>query len=88
MTAPSFCGHAIAIRLRAVGGGNAGGIEQVLRAPWNAVQRTTIFARGNLLVGLPRLLEGVVARERDDAAQLGIEAFEAMQIDLPSAAQR
>ena len=75
-------GHAIAERLGAVGGGDAGGVEQVLRAPGNAVQRAAILAGGDLLVGLPRLRQRQIARERDDAAQFGIEARDAVEIDV------
>ena len=78
-------GHAIAIRLGAVGGGDAGGVEQVFRAPGNAVQRAAIFAGGDFGVGLLRLCEGVIARERDDATQLGIEALQALEIDAGEA---
>ena len=45
-------GHAVAIRLGAVGGGNAGGVEKILRAPRNAMQRAAIVPGGDLAVGL------------------------------------
>ena len=77
-----FAGHAIAERLRAVGGWNSRGVQQILAAPRDAVQRSAIFARGDFLVGLLGLLQREVARQRDDAAQLGIELLQAFQINF------
>ena len=45
-------GDAVAERLGAVGGGDAGGVEKVFRAPGNSVQRAAIFSGGDFLVGL------------------------------------
>ena len=73
--------YAIAEGLRAIGGGDVGGVEQILCAPGNAVQRATIAAGGDLAIGLLGLLERMVFGERDDAAQRGIEALEAIEID-------
>ena len=81
-------GHAVAIRLGAVGGGDAGGVEQVLPAPGDAVERAAVVSGGDLTVGLLRLPEGQVACERDDAAQLGIEALQPVEIDLGEARRR
>ncbi len=50
--------HAISVRLSAVGGGYAGRVEQILTAPRDAVQRSTIVTGGDLLVGLFRLGHG------------------------------
>ena len=81
-TAASCAGHAVAIRLGAVGGGDAGRVEKVLGAPGNAVQRPAILACRDLLVGLPRLRQRQLARERDDAVQLRVEALQSVQIDV------
>ena len=70
---------AVAEWLGAPGGRNAGGVEQVFAAPRDAVQRAAIFAGGDFGVGLLGLLQGEVARERDDAAQRGIKFFEALR---------
>jgi hypothetical protein len=78
-------GHAIAVRLGAVGGRDAGGIDQILGAPRDAVQRAAILSGGDLHVGLFGLRQRQVARERDDAAQLGVEALQAVQIDIGEA---
>ena len=48
---------AIPERLRAVGRRDAGGVEQILHAVRNAVQRTAILPGGDLRVGLLRLRE-------------------------------
>ena len=77
-----FVGNAVAEGLGAVGGGDAGGVEQVLAAPGNAVQRAAIFSGGDFLVGLLRLCESEIAGEGDDAAQLGIELLDAVEIDV------
>src|ERR1700751_6078758 len=44
-----FAGDAIAERLGAVGGGDAGGIEQVFSSPGNAMQGAAIFSGGDFL---------------------------------------
>ena len=80
-----FLGNAIAERLRAIGGGNAGGVEKILAAPGNAVKRTAIFSGGDFCVGLFGLGEGEIAGEGDDAAELGIELLDAAQIDVREA---
>ena len=84
-TALFFVGTRSLIGLRAVGGGNAGGIQQVLRAPGNAVQRSAIMAGGNFGVGLAGLVESVFAREGDDAVQFGIKALDAANVDFSQA---
>ena len=80
--------NAIAVELRAVGRRNAGRVEEILPAPRDAVQRAAILSRRDLGVGLLRLRERVVARERDDAAKLGIEALNAIEIDVGEARRR
>ena len=79
------CRNAIAEWFGTVGRANAGGIEQVFAAPGNAVERAAIFSGGDFGVGLFGLREGEVSCERDDAAELGIEAFDAFQINLRQA---
>ena len=81
-TAASSRGDAIAERLRAIGGRDAGGIEKILGAPRNAVQRPAILAGRDFRVGLFGLLERQVASQRDHAAQLGIELLQPLEIDL------
>ena len=54
-------GHAIAKRLGALRRRDARGVEQVLHAIRNAVQRTAVPARGDLGVGRARLPQRVVA---------------------------
>ena len=44
------------------------------------MERPTIFAGCNFLVGLPRLSQGEFGCERDNAAQLVIEHFQSLQI--------
>jgi hypothetical protein len=80
--------HAIAIRFGAVGGGNAGGVQKILRAPRYAMQRAAIVSGGNLAVGLLGLRQSQVAGERDNAVQLGIEALQAVQIRAREALRR
>ena len=84
-TAASSCGDAVAEGLGAVGGGDAGGVEQIFAAPGDAVQRAAIFSGGDFAVGLFGLREGEVARQGDDAAQLGIEAVDALEINVGEA---
>ena len=77
-----FLRNAVAEGLGAVGGGDAGGVEQVLAAPGDAVQWAAVMSGGDLGVGLLRLFEGEVAGQGDDATQLGIELLEAVEIDV------
>ena len=55
-TVASSVGHPVAEGLSAVGRGDARGIQQILAAPRDAVQRAAIVAGGDLLVGLLGLL--------------------------------
>ncbi len=73
--------NAVAEGLRSVGGGDVGGVEQILCTPGNAVKRATIAAGGDLAVGLPGLRERLIFGERDDAVQRRVEALEAIEID-------
>ena len=75
-------GHAAPERLRAPGRRNPFAVHQVLRSPGDSVERPAIFAGGDLRVGALRLLQREIARERDGAAQLRVEALEAIEIDL------
>ncbi len=77
-----FRRHTIAKRLRAVRGWNAGGIEQVLPTPGNAMQWPTIVSGGDLGIGLFRLLERQVARHRDDAVEPRIEPLQSLKINV------
>ena len=77
-----FLGYAIPVRLRAVGRRNPRRIKQVLRAPRNAVQRPAIMSCGNLCIGLPRLLERVLPRQRNHAVQLLVESLQAVEVNL------
>jgi hypothetical protein len=54
--------------------GDAGGVEQVLHAEGNAVQRAAIFARGNLRVGGARRGQRPLRHQRDHRTQARIEA--------------
>ena len=71
--------HAVAERLGAVGRGDAGRVEQVLHAVRDAVQRTAVLPGRDLGVGLLRLRQREVRRQRDDAAQLRIERVDALR---------
>ncbi len=64
-----FFRNAVAVRLRAIGCGNSGGVQKILPAPWNSVQRPAVLARGDFFVGLLRLRQRQLARQRDDATQ-------------------
>jgi len=46
------------------------------------MQRATILACGDFLIGPFRLSPSEIPRNGDDAAQLGIEPLNAIQIDL------
>ena len=46
------------------------------------MQRPAVVSCGDLLVSLFRLRHGQLARGRDHAKQRGIEAFDALQIDV------
>jgi hypothetical protein len=80
-----FRGDTIAKWLGAVGGGDSGGVDEVLRAPGDAVKGSSIMARGDFLIRLPGLGEGEVFGEGDNAAQFGIEALEAVEVDVGEA---
>ena len=68
--------------LGAVGGGDVGGVEEILCAPGDAVERAAVVAGGDFGVGGFGLGEGVVASEGDDAVQFGVEALDAFEIDV------
>jgi hypothetical protein len=53
--------HTVAIGLGAPGRRNVRGVEQVLHAIWNSMQRAAIFAGCDFGVGLPGLLHREVA---------------------------
>src|SRR5579883_2477184 len=78
-------GDAVAKRFGAVGGGNAGGVEEILAAPGNAVERSAVLAGGDFSVGLLGLLESKVFRQRDNAAEFGIVFLETVKINLREA---
>ena len=80
-----FGGDAVAEGLGAVGGWNAGRVQQIFAAPGNAVQWATIFSGGDFCVGLFRLFQREVAGQRDYAVQLGIKPLEAFQINVGEA---
>src|SRR5208283_912878 len=44
-------GHTVSQRLRAVRRRNSRGVEQILRSPWNAMQRAPVLAGGDLGIG-------------------------------------
>src|SRR6185437_3820606 len=73
---------AVSKRLRAVGRGDAGRIEQVLHAKRNAVQRSAIMPCGDFGVGLFGLRKRQVAREGDYTAELRIVLLQAREIDV------
>ena len=74
--------HPVLERRRAPGGRIARIGDQVLGPPGNAVQRTAIMARGDLPIGLRRLLEREVLGERHDALQQRVEPLEPLEIKL------
>ena len=76
-----FSGHAVPEGLSTIRGGDVRRVEKIFAAPWNSVQRTAVFTGGNFFVCFVRLSESKVARERDDAAQLGIELLDAFEIN-------
>ena len=75
-------GHAIAIWLRAIGCRNSCSIEQVLRSPWNPMQGASILARRNLLVRRPRLVQRVLARQRNYTVELRIERLQPLEVNI------
>ena len=80
-----FFRDAIAERLGAVGGGNAGRVEEIFSAPGNAVKRATVLSGSDFFVGFFGLGEREIARESNDASELGIELLYAVQVDLREA---
>src|SRR4029078_11101823 len=72
---------AVSVRLRAIRGGNASGVEQVLDAIRSAVEWSTILAGGDLRVGAFCLGERRLPGQGDDGAKLRIELLDAFQID-------
>ena len=69
-------GNAIAERLGAISGGNAGGVEKVFSAPGDSVEWTAILPCRDFDVGLFGLLQGEIFRERDDAEKFRIIFFD------------
>ena len=78
-------GDAIAERFGAVSGGDPGRVKKIFAAPGNAVERAAICSSGDFRVGFFRLREGEIARESDDAAELRVELFDAIKIDMREA---
>ena len=74
--------HAIPEWLGAPCGRDVGGVEQILHAKRNAVQRAAVLALRDLGVGLFCLGQGNVARERDDAMELLVELGDSCQVDI------
>ncbi len=72
--------HAISKRLGAIGRPNARRIEEILRAPRDAMERATIAAIRDLTIGLLRSPKGGVTHESDDATELRIESLDPLQI--------
>ena len=60
---------------------DAGGVEEVLGAPRDAMERTAVAAGRDLGVGLLRLGEGQLTREGDGAVDLRLEALETLEVD-------
>jgi hypothetical protein len=77
--------HAVAIEFGAPGGGDAFRVEQVLHAVGNAVQRSAVAAGGDLAVGLARLRQRVLGRQRDHARRRGRRRRDARQVDAGQA---
>src|SRR5690348_16547611 len=75
-------GYAVAVGFGSVGGGDSGGVEQVLNAERNAVQRAAVFPGCDLLVGFLRLSEREFPRECNHATQFWVEARDAIQINV------
>src|SRR5580693_8351501 len=75
-------GYAVSKRLGSISGGDAGSVQQIFAAPWDAVQRAAIFARRDFSIGLLRLRQRQVARQSDDAMQLRVKSLESLQIDV------
>jgi len=46
------------------------------------MKRAAIFSGGNFGVRLPCLFQGMIARQRNHAAQFGIELLQSIQIDF------
>ena len=65
-------GHAIAEEVRAGGGRNAGGIDDVLQRHGDTVQGAAVAAGAKLLVGAGRLLADEVGREGDVGVDRGL----------------
>ena len=74
--------NAIGERLGTPAGGDAGGIQDVLGAVWDAVQRTEPGTRSEQVVRPPRLRERQRVRHRREAAQRRITPPDAVKIDL------
>ena len=69
------------------GSRDVGGIEQVFNAEGNPVQRSAIVSGSDFFIGFFRLCQGKISRQGDDAAQLWIEALNAVEVDLRKASR-
>jgi hypothetical protein len=76
-----LCGDAVLVELGAIGGGDAGCVEEIFAAPGDAVQRAAVVAGGDLAIGLAGLIERDLGRGGDDAAQGGVVVRDAVEID-------
>src|SRR5207245_5928862 len=69
----------VGVHLRAVGGADPFGGKQVLGSIGYPVQRSAITAGGDLSFRFPRLLERLLARDRDKGIYLRIDGFDSIQ---------
>src|SRR5579863_8917826 len=75
-------GDAVPEGFGAVRGWDASGVKKIFGAPRNAMQWSAVFTGSDLRIGVFRLRLRQLASERDDAAQLQIEALQSIEIDV------
>ena len=70
-------GHMVVAQRRAPGGANASGFAQVLQTDRHTVHRPAPLAAPDLILGLARLRQRDLGREREVAAQRRVELGDA-----------
>ena len=74
-----FGGNALAEDFRPAGGADARGVDQVLGAVGNAVQRAAVVPGGNLLFGAAGFTQSEIGADGNERMQFRIERLDAFQ---------
>ena len=74
--------HAVAEGFSSVSGGNILGVEEILYAIGDAMQRTAVLTGGDLGIGNPGARDRMVFGYCDDRANLSVKPADTIEIDV------